>query len=315
MNMYKIVSLFPFLLMISSGLSIYRPELFTWFSEKLIPIGLGFIMLGMGLTLKIDDFARIAKYPKSVFAGILLQYTIMPASGWAIGKYFGLSPEFATGIILVSCCPGGTASNVITYIARADVALSVTLTTISTFLAIILTPFLTANLVGNRLEVNAFGLFMSTIKVILLPLIVGVGLNHFLPAISKRISESSPILAVLFIILIVSSIIGASKTAILESKYILLVSVFSLHISGFFWGYIFGRFLKLDKITCRTISIEVGMQNSGLGVVLARENFLNPMVAVPSAISSLAHSLIASFLAAIWRMNALEKDCASQKEF
>ncbi|MBN2521602.1 MAG: bile acid:sodium symporter family protein, partial [Bacteroidales bacterium] len=143
-----LTSAFPLWVIICSIIALYKPEIFTWFSGQLIPIGLGIIMLGMGLTLKLEDFKQIIKFPKWVFLGVFLQYTIMPLLGWSLGYIFKLPVHLAVGLILVSCCPGGTASNVISYLAKANVALSVTMTAISTMLAIILTPTLSSQLIG-----------------------------------------------------------------------------------------------------------------------------------------------------------------------
>jgi BASS family bile acid:Na+ symporter len=284
-----------------SIVSFIYPPLISWFKGDYISFALALIMLGMGLTLTLDDFKRVLKFPKSVLIGVSLQYTVMPLSGYAIAYIYDLPTPFAVGLILVACCPGGTASNVLTFIAKADVALSVTLTSISTLLSVLLTPLLTLYLAGNRVDVNSVGLLLSTLKVIILPVAIGVFLNYFFPKLTKKLSIVSPLLAVLMIILIVASVIAANKAPITESGFKLLASVFSLHIAGFLFGYILSILLKENLISARTISIEVGMQNSGLGVLLARENFTNPLTAVPCAISSLAHSLIASVLAAFWR--------------
>lgn len=292
---------FPLWVLIASLLALIYPPLFTWFSGNLITIGLGIIMLGMGITLTVDDFVRIARFPFRVILGIALQFSIMPLLGFSIARAFNLPTEFAVGLILVSCCPGGTASNVISYLARADVPLSVTMTSISTLLAIIATPLLTSALAGSRIDVPAFGLFISTVQVILVPVITGVLLNKYFPRFTSHIIPIAPPTAVLFITLIVASIIGAGKEIIVQSGSLLLGAVFSLHACGFLLGYVLSRIVLRDVIVARTISIEVGMQNSGLGVVLARNNFPNPAIAIPSAISSLFHSLIASMLAAWWR--------------
>ena len=298
---YRITSLFPLWILIVSIVSFIYPPLISWFKGDYISFALALIMLGMGLTLTLDDFKRVLQFPKSVFIGVFLQYTVMPISGYAIAYIYDLPTPFAVGLILVACCPGGTASNVLTFIAKADVALSVTLTSISTLLSVALTPLLTLYLAGNRVDVNSVGLLLSTLKVIILPVAIGVFLNYFFPKLTKKLSVVSPLLAVLMIMLIVASVIAANKAPITESGFKLLASVFSLHIAGFFFGYILSILLKENLISARTISIEVGMQNSGLGVLLARENFTNPLTAVPCAISSLAHSLIASVLAAFWR--------------
>lgn len=292
---------FPLWVLIASIIALVYPPSFTWFSGHLITIGLGIIMLGMGLTLSVDDFARIARYPLRILLGVLLQFSIMPILGWSISRAFDLPTEFAVGLILVACCPGGTASNVISYLARADVPLSVTMTSISTIIAIGATPLLTLFFAGSRIEVPAWGLFLSTVEVILVPVIVGVLLNRYLPAFTIRILPAAPPIAVLFITLIVASIIGAGREIILQSGPTLIGAVFSLHACGFILGYVFSRIITQDIIIARTISIEVGMQNSGLGVVLARSNFSHPAFAIPSAISSLFHSLIASGLAVWWR--------------
>lgn len=297
----KITNSFPFIVLLASTISFFNPAFFTWFSGDLITYGLGIIMLGMGLTLSLDDFKGVMKYPKLVFLGLVLQYTIMPYSGWFCGKVFNLSTPFAVGLILVACCPGGTASNVITYLARANVVLSVTMTAISTFISILLTPALTLLLTGDKIEVNAIGLFTSTLQVVIFPIIIGLLMNRFFPKVTKQITPVMPLVSVLFISLIVASIIGSSRNEIIKGGLSLIAAVFSLHFLGFLFGYIFSKIISKDEIASRTISIEVGMQNSGLGVVLARANFANPLVAIPSAISSLFHSLIASLLAAYWR--------------
>lgn len=284
----------------SIGALIY-PSAFTWFSGNFITLGLGGIMLGMGLTLTPDDFKRIAKNPKQVFTGAALQYTVMPAVGYLIAKVFGLPPELAAGLILVSCCPGGTASNVISFLAKADVALSVSMTALSTMAAVALTPVLTTLLVGSSVEVDPWGLFAGTLKVVLLPVTAGLLLRKFLGKAADFVIEAAPAVAVILIALIVASIIGAGKEKILSSGLALIASVVSLHLFGFGGGYLFSRIAGEDLIMRRTVSIEVGMQNSGLGVVLARNNFADPVTAIPSAISSLTHSLIGSVLASIWR--------------
>jgi BASS family bile acid:Na+ symporter len=301
------VNLFPLWVLAASLLSLYYPPLFTWFSGILITIGLGIIMLGMGITLRWEDFRRIGKMPGRVLLGVMLQFTVMPAFGFFLGYLFGLPKEYAVGLSLVANCPGGTASNVICYIAELDVPLSVTMTTVSTLAAVVLTPFLTSLLVGNRLYVDTLGLLLSTVQVIVIPVVLGLALRQWLPKITKNILPVMPSVAVLMITLIVASIIGAGREYIISGGVMLFVSVFLLHSSGFLFGYFIARLIGAADTAAKTISIEVGMQNSGLGVVLARQNFTSPMVAIPSAISSLFHSLIASVLAGIWRKTQREK--------
>jgi BASS family bile acid:Na+ symporter len=291
---------FPFWVLICSALALARPALFTWFSGSLITLGLGIIMLSMGMTLGFEDFRRVGRQRGRVLPGVLLQYTVMPALGWSLGYLLALPTPFAVGLVLVSCCPGGTASNVIAYLAKADVALSVTMTAVSTLLAAVMTPLLTAWLAGNRIDVSATGLFVDTVQVVILPVVAGALLKWRFPRIVEPILPVAPLVAVLTITLIVASVIGAGREQILEAGGRLLVAVFALHLFGFLFGYLAGKVVLKREISARTVAIEVGMQNSGLGVVLARGNFLNPLVAIPSAISTVAHSLIGSLAAAWW---------------
>ena len=285
----------------SLGAAVFPPA-FTWFSGPWITWGLGVIMLGMGLTLTFDDFARVVRYPSWVLCGVALQFTIMPLFGWLLGMVFRLPDALAVGLVLVACCPGGTASNVIAYLSRANVALSVTMTAISTMAAVGLTPILTAVLAGERLEVDAFALFVDTTKVVLLPVAAGLALNRYAPEITLRINRVSPLVAVLLIAMIVASIIGSSLDRIVAGGIPLWSAVLSLHLAGFGLGYLLARWLTGRESVARTVSIEVGMQNSGLGAQLARANFpAFPSVAVPSALSALTHCVYGSVVAAIWQ--------------
>lgn len=293
--------LFPVWVSLGATLSFFQPQWFTWFSGPWITYGLGITMLGMGITLLPGDFREVFRTPLPVLAGVVLQYTVMPISGWAIGILLDLPAPFATGLIVVSCCPGGVASNVITYLAKGDLALSVSMTASSTLLSVLMTPILTLLLIGKGVEASIGGLFFDTFQVVILPVALGVVLNAYFPRTAKRIQLFSPLTAVLLITMIVSSILGAGKDKIIQSAGMLLLGVICLHASGFFFGYVLARILIRKTKIARTISIEVGMQNSGLGVVLSRNNFPDPLVAIPAAISSLIHSLIGSLLAAFWR--------------
>lgn len=300
-NLEQITKHFPFLVIVFSILSLYNPNLFIWFSGDLITYGLAGIMLGMGLTLKIGDFNEVLKSPLWLLIGLVLQFTIMPFFGWLLGVLFNLPPYFAVGLILVSCCPGGTASNVIVYLSKTNVALSVAMTTCSTIFAIFLTPLLTAYFSGSYLDVDAWGLFFSTLKVVLLPVGIGLSLNILSPRVTNILKPFSPPIAVILITLIVASIIGQGKDIILSSGLSLVFSIMILHLIGFIIGFIVSYMLTNNKTISKTISIEVGMQNSGLGVVLARENFINPATAIPSAISSLVHSIYGSIFVSLFK--------------
>ncbi len=292
---------FPLWILLCSALALVEPQLFTWFSGQWITYGLGVIMLGMGLTLTPADFRLVLKSPAPVLVGVALQYLVMPLLGWGLGYLFHLPLPFAIGLIVVSCCPGGTASNVISFLAKANVALSVTMTAFSTILAVIMTPLLTTFLIGDRVAVSALELFLGTVKVVLVPVIVGVLLNRYFHPFTRKILPVAPLIAIIAIVLIVASIIGQGKEEILTSGIRLMGAVISLHALGFLLGYLMSRIVVNNKISNRTISIEVGMQNSGLGAYLSRANFANPATAIPSAISSAIHSLIGSLMAAIWR--------------
>jgi BASS family bile acid:Na+ symporter len=296
-----LTNLFPVWVLVGGFLALAHPPLFTWFSGPLIVWGLAVIMLGMGITLGIEDFRRALAMPRAIAFGFVAQYTVMPLAGYWVGRALALPTPFAVGLILVACCPGGTASNVVTYIARANVPLSVLMTMSSTLAAIVMTPLLTKWLAGTLVPVDAWGLFLSTVQVVLLPVLAGVTLHHATPRLVRAVVPAAPLVAVAAIVMICSSVIGQSATAIKESGARLLLGVFLLHALGFALGYAMSRLGGYGRHVARTVSIEVGMQNSGLGVVLARQHFLDPLTAVPAALSSVFHSVIGSTLAAIWR--------------
>jgi len=296
---------FPVWVLAACALALFQPAYFTWFRGEAIVIGLAVIMLGMGITLSVDDFARVATRPGTVAAGFVAQFLIMPTAGWLVATLCDLETPFAVGLILVACCPGGTASNVVTYIARADVALSVLMTTCTTLGAVVLTPLLTKLLAGRLVEVDAWGLFLSTLQVVVLPVAAGVAINRWLPGVVRTVMPVAPLVSVLTIALVCASIIGQNAAAVTASGPRLLGAVVLVHAIGFGVGYLFAWLLGYDRTVARTISIEVGMQNSGLGVVLAQKHFpAEPLTAVPCAISSVVHSVIGSLRAGWWRLRA-----------
>lgn len=297
-----LTNLFPLWVLVGGVLALIHPLLFTWFTGQAIVWGLAVIMLGMGITLSVDDFNAVLKMPRAIAVGYIAQYAIMPFLGWAIARVTRLPAPFAVGLILVACCPGGTASNVVTYLAKGHVALSVLMTMCSTLGAILMTPLLTKGLAGTYVPVDAWGLFRSTVQVVLLPLLIGLGLHHGAPRVVNAILPVAPLISVVTIVMICASIVGQSAAAVKQSGGQLLLAVFLLHAGGFALGYAFAKLFGYDPIVCRTISIEVGMQNSGLGVVLAQKHFADPLTAVPCAISATFHSIIGSFLAGIWRL-------------
>jgi len=296
-------NLFPIWVLIGGALALMHPGWFTWFSGDFITWGLAVIMLGMGITLSVDDFKRVLKMPRAVAIGFVAHYAIMPFLGWSIAHLLRLETPFAVGLILVSCCPSGTASNVVNYIARSNVALSVLMTMCSTLGAVVMTPLLTKWLAGRYVPVDALGLFLSTLQIVLVPVVTGVVLNRFVPRFVKFVLPISPLISVLTITLICASIIGTNAGKFEQSGGRLILAVFLLHTGGFFLGYFASRLLRCGELTSRTISVEVGMQNSGLGAALAQKHFSAiPLAQLPCAISATFHSVIGSILAGIWRL-------------
>lgn len=296
-------NLFPVWILLSGLIALWSPPSFLWFKTSYISWALAVIMLGMGVTLSVDDFRQVLTMPRAVTVGVFAQYMIMPSLGWSIAKSLSLPPDFAVGLILVSCCPGGTASNVVTYLARANVPLSVLMTMCSTFVAVFMTPLLTKWLAGAYVEVSALALFLDTVKVVLAPLLLGLALNTFFPRAVKAILPGAPLISVVAIVLVVASILADKAAAVRESGGRLLVAVFLLHACGFALGWGFARLFGYGEKVRRTIAIEVGMQNSGLGAALAKNNFASmPLAPTPCAISAVFHSVIGSVLAGIWRL-------------
>jgi BASS family bile acid:Na+ symporter len=297
----RLTNLFPLWVLLGAALALRVPAAFTWFAGDLIVWGLAVIMLGMGITLGVDDFRRVLETPRPILLGVAAQFTVMPLLGWSIAHALALDPPLAVGLILVACCPGGTASNVVTHIAKANLALSVLMTTCSTMAAIAFTPLLTGLLAGTYVDVDEWALFLSTVQVVLLPVVIGVFLNQRVPALVRIVLPVAPVVAVPAIVLICGSIIGRNGTDLLASGPALVLAVTLLHAGGFGIGYLLPRLFGYEESIRRTTSIEVGMQNSGLGAVLATRHFANPLTALPSAISATMHSLIGSLLAARWR--------------
>lgn len=297
---------FPLWVVTGAGLAFWEPATATWFRPDWIPFFLGIIMLSMGLTLTARDFIRVLEIPRPVLLGVGLQYLIMPFLGFTLARLFDLPMDFMIGLILVASCPGGTASNVVCFIARLNVPLSVTLTTCSTLLAVAMTPLLTTwlvtvvsrDLLGTAIQVDTLGLLFNTLKVVILPVTAGVLLNHFFHAWVKRITPYTPFLAVLSIVFIVDYILAAQKQSLLASGSNLLLAVVTLHFLGFALGHVLARIIGVGPQSARTISVEVGMQNSGLATELARTNFTAfPLATLPGAISALTHCILGSLFA------------------
>nr|XP_043624763.1 probable sodium/metabolite cotransporter BASS1, chloroplastic [Erigeron canadensis] len=292
---------FPIWVALGCLIGLVRPNSYNWVQPKWTMMGITFTMLGMGMTLTFDDLKGALAMPKELFTGFVLQYSVMPLSAFFISRILNLPSYYAAGLILVGCCPGGTASNIVTYIARGNVALSVLMTAASTVSAVVMTPLLTAKLAGQYVAVDAIGLLMSTLQVVLLPVLVGAFMNQYFKGAVKFVSPLMPPIAVATVAVLCGNAIAQSSSAILMSGQQVALAAVLLHISGFFFGYLLSRVLGIDVSSSRTISIEVGMQNSVLGVVLATQHFGNPLTAVPCAVSSVCHSILGSALAGFWR--------------
>ena len=309
---------FAVLTVLGVALAWVYPPLFTWMTDgsirvagqPLLSVALGLIMLAMGLTLTFEDYRGLAKLPKALVAGVALQFAVMPLAGFAIARVMGLEQGLAVGLILVACCPGGTASNIVAYLARGNVALSVAMTMVSTLAAVVLTPFLTGELVGAYVEIDRWNLLKNMVAIVLVPVLLGTALNRLFPRVAGAVSAFLPLVAIVLVILIVGGIVGGAKAQIAEHAGVLLAATFLLHAAGFGLGLLLARLLGLGVIEARTVSIEVGMQNSGLGSGLAKTPAFAAQFAsatqaalapVPAAISAVWHVLIGSLLAGWWR--------------
>lgn len=291
---------FALWVIIFAALALWQPELFVWL-KAYIPWILGIIMLGMGMTMTVDDFKGVLQSPKAVLIGVVAQFVVMPGLAYVLCKLFNLPPEIAVGVILVGCCPGGTASNVITYMAKGNVALSVACTSVSTLLAPVLTPAIFYLLASQWLKIDAASIFISILQVVLLPIVVGLILRTWLKRQVESYIQVMPLVSVIAIVAIVAAIIGGSKAAILQSGLLILAVVILHNGLGYLLGFTAARFFKLPYADSKAIAIEVGMQNSGLGVALAAVHFAaSPITAVPSAIFSLWHNISGPALATYW---------------
>jgi BASS family bile acid:Na+ symporter len=275
-----------------------------------IVILLGIIMFGMGLTLSLNDFQALVKRPFEVAIGVFAHFIIMPALAVLLTRIIPMPPEVAAGVILVGCCPGGTSSNVMTYLARGDVALSVACTSVTTLAAPIVTPFLVWMFASQYLPVDPMAMFLSIVQVILVPLALGLLFQRFLPGLVKAAVPVLPLVSVIGIVLIVSAVVGASKGAIAQSG-LLIFAVVVLHNGlGYLFGFFAAKAFGLTLPKRKALAIEVGMQNSGLGAALANAYF-SPVAAVPSAIFSVWHNISGALIANYFSRQTEDKELTS----
>lgn len=287
-----------------AGIALIVPEAFVWLKVYIIWM-LGIIMFGMGMTMTVDDFKGVLQSPKAVIIGVVAQFMVMPGLAYLLCHLFQLPSEIAIGVILVGCCPGGTASNVITYMAKGNTALSVACTSVSTLLAPVLTPAIFYLLASQWIEINALSMLGSILQVVLFPIILGLIVRAVWKQKVDSYIQVMPLISVIAIVAIVAAIIGGSKAQILESG-LLILAVVALHNGlGYLLGFWASRVFKLPYADSKAIAIEVGMQNSGLGVALAAVHFAaSPLTAVPSAIFSLWHNISGPALATYWASKA-----------
>ena len=266
-------------------------------------------MFGMGLTLKPEDFKVVFSRPKDVVIGCIAQFTLMPFLAWALTQVFHLPTELAIGVILVGTCPGGTSSNVMTYLSKGDVALSVGMTAVSTVLAPFLTPLLTLLYAGQRVDVNPMNMFLSIVKVVLVPIALGFVVNHFFHAFTQNAVRVLPLVSTTAIVLIICAVVSANSAKIMTSGLLILAVVILHNLLGYLTGFGVGKLLKLDSTKCRAISIEVGMQNSGLATSLAAAHFAQyPLATIPGAVFSVWHNISGAILANFFARTAEKKD-------
>lgn len=290
------------LVVCTSALALFVPTSFSWIETSAITPMLGIVMFGMGLTLKPSDFKPVVMHPKDILIGELAQFVVMPGAAWALCKILNLPSELALGVILVGCCPGGTASNVICYLAKGDIALSVAMTGVSTLLAPIVTPALVLLLAGKQVDVDVLAMFMSIVQVVILPIVLGFIVNYFLGKLTERITPILPMVSTIAISLIIGIVVSHNAQNILSCSLIVAVVVILHNALGLSLGYLIGRILGIDSKKRTAIAIEVGMQNSGLATSLAASHFaMFPMATVPGAIFSVWHNFSGSIAAQIFR--------------
>lgn len=311
---YDLLKGYSFTIMIFAAVSLamYYPQYFVSIGDfrlsSLITPFMQIIMFGMGTSLSIKDFAGVIKMPKGVIAGLILQFTIMPFVAFGITKVFNFPDEVAAGIILIGSCPSGLASNVMTYLARANLALSVSLTAIATLVAPFATPFFMQLLAGEYVVIEFWGMMWDITKIVIIPVAGGLIFNHFLHGRFKALDRIMPLLSMAGIVLIIVVITAAGRDNLLDVGAFLIAAVLIHNITGYFLGYWSGRLLRMEERDCRTIAIEVGLQNAGLGSALALAMGKLSTVGLAAAIFAPAMNITGSSLALWWRSKPLPEE-------
>lgn len=281
-----------------AALALFVPSSVSFIKITYVNTLLGIVMFGMGLTLSPNDFKVVFSRPKDVIIGCIAQFTIMPLLAFLLTKAFNLPPELAIGVVLVGTCPGGTSSNVMTYLSKGDVALSVGMTAVSTILAPFLTPLLTYLYAGQRVDVNMASMFLSIVKVVIVPIVIGFIINYLFKDFTKKIVEVLPLISTTAIVAIVAAVVSVNSAKLLSCGLLIIAVVMLHNVLGYALGYGIGKVLKLDTTKSRAISIEVGMQNSGLATSLATVHFAQyPLATIPGAVFSVWHNISGAVLA------------------
>jgi len=294
-------TLFPLWTVIFTAIALKSPTSFAWFTTKYFTAALAVLMLSMGITLTPQDFLDVMKEPVSVGMQFSLCYAMMPALAFGLGKVFGLDTAMLAGMVLVGSINGGQASNLCTYIARGNVALSVLMTTATTIGAIFMTPIICKALLGTVVPVDAVGIAVSTIQVVLGPIAIGMATNKYFPGFVKKILPITPVIGVLSTCLLVASAVAQVSEPILNAGLKLQIPIFLLHLLGGLVGYILPKMTGFGEISSRTMAIETSMKSSAFGFLLAKLHFGQYAARVPSAVSVVWMALTGSMLAVIWR--------------
>ena len=291
-----------FIVLAIAAISLFVPSSTLWIKTEWVNYLMMIIMFGMGLTLKPDDFSTVFKRPNDIILGCLAQFIIMPLLAFTLCKLFHLNPALTAGVILVGTCPGGTASNVITYLSKGDVALSIGMTSVNTLLAPVVTPAITYLFLNQTVKVDVFSMFISIVQVILIPITLGLFINRVLHKYTEKISNILPMISTIAICLVVGTVVSHNSEKILTTGHIVLIVVILHNLLGYLCGFSLGKILKLDMNKTKALSIEIGMQNSGLAAGLAATSFPNmAMATVPGAIFSVWHNISGAILAGIYR--------------
>ena len=287
----------------------FFPKTSLWIQTSWINYLLMLVMFGMGLILRIEDFILIFSRPKDVLIGCSAQFIVMPLLAFFLCSIFHLEPALMAGVVLVGTCPGGTASNVITYLSKGDVALSVSMTSINTLLAPLLTPLITYLLLSTTIKVDLMSMFIGIISVILIPIGIGILINKFFFSFAQKFVKQLPMLSIMAICLIVASVVSHNSEKIYTCGATILIVVILHNVFGYVCGFLLGKTLKMSPEKIKALSVEIGMQNSGLAVSIANTTFSQLQAAtVPGAIFSVWHNISGAILAGIYRRWNLKKD-------